>query len=206
MKRLRHALVLLCAVALNAAEPAGPDLALRPDAEGFIRDWLLLGPLPLPQEGAPSDPILQAHLPNEATLSPRIGERVSVGPEERMWRAVRAPGFLFDFNEQLGGTNHSSIGYLVARVVSPEAKTNLVVLAGCNDQSRLFLNGREVAKRLEAGPLAKDELRAEKIALQTGVNTVVFKVINEQNNWQACLRFVDAAGKPVPGLTLRLQP
>ena len=41
---------------------------------------------------------------------------------------------------------------------------------------------------------------------KAGVNVVVFKVINENNNWQGCLRFTDAAGKNLVGLTLKLAP
>ena len=38
------------------------------------------------------------------------------------------------------------------------------------------------------------------------VNVVVFKIINEQNNWQGALRFLDKAGAPVKALKIKLSP
>jgi hypothetical protein len=46
----------------------------------------------------------------------------------------------------------------------------------------------------------------EKLTLNKGVNTIVFKVINEVNNWQGCLRFTDKGGKPVTDFVVKLSP
>ena len=206
MNRLRFAPLLACALALTAAEPANRSLQLRPDAEGFVRDWLMLAPIPLPTDSTASDPILKAHLPNEAALKPKIAERAVVAGQDLMWRAIRAQDFYFDFNQILGEVTQNSIGYMVTHVVCDREISGLNLLADGNDQWRLFLNGREVLKRLEAGPMSKDAHKAENLTLQPGVNTIVFKVINELNNWQGCVRFTDKSGKPVTDFAVKLAP
>ena len=45
-----------------------------------------------------------------------------------------------------------------------------------------------------------------KVTLNKGINVVVFKIINEQNNWQGALRFLDKAGAPVKDLKIKLSP
>jgi hypothetical protein len=44
------------------------------------------------------------------------------------------------------------------------------------------------------------------VTLHKGVNTIVFKVINEKNDWAAALRFLDKGGKPVTGISISLTP
>ena len=46
----------------------------------------------------------------------------------------------------------------------------------------------------------------EKMTLNKGVNVIVFKVINENNNWQGCLRFTDKDSKPVTNVAVKLAP
>jgi hypothetical protein len=206
MKRPCFASMLLCALSLAAADPAPPLPQLRPDSEGFIRDWLMFAPVPLAAEGGGSDPILHQHLPDEANLHPRVRQRATADGHEVMWRAVRAREFFFDFNELLGELTENSVGYMVAYLVCDREMTGLTLRAGGNDQWHIYLNGREAMKHLEAGPLAKDAEKTENLTLRQGVNTLVFKVANESNNWQGCLRFTDKNGKPATNFTVRFTP
>ena len=48
--------------------------------------------------------------------------------------------------------------------------------------------------------------RAANVTLVKGTNVVVFKVINEANNWQGCLRFTDKGGKPVKDVKIKSAP
>ena len=55
--------------------------------------------------------------------------------------------------------------------------------------------------------LEKDaENSAEGVTLKKGVNVVVLKVANEENNWQGSLRFLDKAGKPVTDFKVETKP
>jgi len=185
---------------------AAADAPLKPDDKGFIRDWLLLAPIQLTSENAGADEIDKPQVPNESALKPKAGDAVKVGSKELKWRAIKAKDYFFDVNEILGGANENVTAYAIAYVVAPKEVTGAQLLMGSNDQGKVWLNGKEVLKFTETRTLDPDTDKATGLTLKAGVNVVVFKVINENNNWQGCLRFTDAAGKPLAGLTLKLAP
>jgi hypothetical protein len=76
-----------------------------------------------------------------------------------------------------------------------------------NDEGKAYLNGKELVKFTETRSLEKDaEDSAENVTLKKGVNVLVLKVINEENNWQGSVRFLDKAGKPVTDLKIETKP
>ena len=83
---------------------------------------------------------------------------------------------------------------------------DLTLLIGSNDEAKVYVNGKELVKFDQTRTIEKDSDKAEKVTLKKGVNTVVFKVLNEKQNWQACLRFKDKDGKAVTGFTVRTAP
>ena len=52
------------------------------------------------------------------------------------------------------------------------------------------------------------ELDADKgrVTLKKGLNTIVFKIFNEQGNWQGSMRFLDKSGAPLTDLKIKLSP
>ena len=44
------------------------------------------------------------------------------------------------------------------------------------------------------------------IALNAGLNVLVFKVVNETASWKGSIRFTDAQGNPVKGIKVTLDP
>ena len=44
------------------------------------------------------------------------------------------------------------------------------------------------------------------IALNAGLNVLVFKVVNEIVDWKGSIRFTDAQGNPVKGIKVTLDP
>jgi hypothetical protein len=196
-----------CAAALGSlaagAEPGGDA---RPDADGYLRDWLLFAPIYLEEDTPGHENLDQNQIANEAALQPRPGDKLRVQRRELTWTSVRAKDAVFDFNQVLGEQHDWTAGYLVAYVVCDRELTGLNLLVGHNDQARVYLNGREVFRHELPSTLSKDSGKVENVTLKPGVNTIVFKVINEINNWQACLRFTDREGKPVTGFTVKLSP
>ena len=67
------------------------------------------------------------------------------------------------------------------------------------------MNGKDIYVFTEARTLELDVDKG-KVTLNKGVNVVVFKIINEQNNWQGALRFLDKVGAPVKDLKIKLSP
>lgn len=177
----------------------------RPDAEGFIRDWLVLGPHSIAGSYG-AEEIDRVQFAEEAQPAAVEGAKQKVGGKELTWRKVAAPQFFVDFKELYPSESEYVIAWAVAYVVSAEEKSGLRLRMNSNDQGKVFLNGKELVKFTDTRTLEKDaEDLAGNVTLKKGVNVLVLKVVNEENNWQGSVRLVDAAGKPVPGLMIRTQ-
>ena len=179
--------------------------ALRPDPAGYIRDWVMLAPIPLPEGRACADLLLQEQVRNEAALQPRAGDTIKIRGKELTWKNITSPTNYFDFNALLDSANDHVAGFMVTYIECDKELTGVTMALGSNDQGRLYLNGKDIYAYQDARPL---ELDADKgtVTLKKGVNVVVFKIINEQNAWQGAMRFLDKAGTPVTDLKIRLSP
>jgi hypothetical protein len=175
------------------------------DKEGFIVDWLMLAPFAI-AESSGSDEIDRIQIAKEGAITPKAGDMQQVGDKKGTWKAVKAKDYEFDFNVELGGAHEDVLGYLVAYVVAAKEMTGVTAAIGSNDESKLYLNGKEIYKFAETRTISKDTDKVPGLTLHQGVNTVVFKVINEKNDWAAALRFLDKDGKPVSGLSIKLAP
>jgi hypothetical protein len=178
----------------------------KPDDEGFIRDWLFLGPFPLGDENAGADHIDKTQISNEGAIKPKAGDRQKIGDAEIAWKAIKAKDYYFDLNQILGDQHQNVLGYLVTYVVADKDMSGLTLLMGSNDQGKIYVNGKEVVKFTETRAIDKDLDKAENVTLKKGTNVIVFKLINEVNDWQGCLRFKDKDDKPVKDLTIKTSP
>ena len=178
-----------------------------PDAEGFIRNWLVLAPIPSGEEYAGAVDVNNQQIKDEANIRPKAGDKSTASGKELVWKAHQSPGFALDFKEFVGaGQSEDVIGYAVSYVIADAEMSGLKLQMGSNDQARVYLNGKPVLKFEETRTLEKDQNIADNITLNRGVNTIVFKVVNEKNNWQGCLRFTDKSGAPLKGLKVALSP
>ncbi len=178
----------------------------KPDSEGFIRDWLMLAPAPLPNDAQASDEIDKKQIADEGAIKPKADEKQKFYDKEMTWKAVQAKDYYLDFNKTLGSDNTEVLGYLVAYIDCDKEMPDLTLLIGSNDQCKVYLNGKELIKFTETRTIDKDSDKAEKVILNKGVNVLVFKVINQENDWQACARFKDKADKPVTAFTVKTAP
>lgn len=179
--------------------------ALKPDSAGYIRDWVMLAPIALPEEGACADLILQDQVKNEAALKPKAGDKIKINGKELTWKNITASTNYFDFNAILKSENDRAAGFMVTYIECDKEMPEVTMALASNDQGRLYLNGKEIYTFTEARTLELDADKG-KVTLNKGVNVVVFKIINEQNNWQGALRFLDKAGAPVKDLKIKLSP
>jgi hypothetical protein len=200
--RLLPALLL----AATAFAPAALAQNGKPDAEGFIRDWLVLAPLPI-GDGGGADAIDKQQFPTEAQPAAAEGEVQKIGGKEFTWEKVAAKAFYLDFRELHPAQGEQVVGWAVAYVVCPAEKTDLTLRMNSNDQGKVWLNGKMVVKFTDTRTLEKDgEDSAKNVTLKKGVNVLVLKVANEENNWQGSVRFLDAAGQPVTDLKIATKP
>ena len=93
--------------------------------------------------------------------------------------------------------------YAVAYVIADDPMT-VTLSAGSNDQFKAWVNGKPILKFAETRTLEKDTDKGE-VTLVKGQNVVVFKVINEKNNWQGCARFLKD-GAAVKNIRISLAP
>jgi len=147
----------------SAQRPA-EGIAGKPMRDGVPREWLVLGPLPLP-EGAKVE---QDTLPREAELAPVEGEKAG----ELTWKKVTADAALLDF-AALFGKRQTGVAYAFANVFSEAGgafRLNLTYVGG----ARVVVNGKP-------GPPFCARAR---IVLAKGWNRILLKASpGEQGDW-----------------------
>ena len=174
-----------------------------PDAEGFIRSWLVLAPIAIDGESGAVE-IDRDFLKGEATIAPKAGDKITVGGQDLAWQTHQAPDYFIDFLQSFGKARGEYVaGYAVAYVIADE-ETKATLALSTNDQGKAWLNGTPVFKFADTRTLEKDSDRTE-VTLLKGQNILVLKVINEVNNWQGCARFLKD-GVPLTNLQISAAP
>jgi hypothetical protein len=192
----------LIAAILALTVQAAPQ-RFSPDAEGFIRNWLVLAPFALEGESGAAE-IDREFVMNEATMTPKAGEKAASGSTVRTWTAHQTDDYFVDFLKSFGTERGEHVaGYAVAYVVAG-AEMNVTLALSSNDQGKAWLNGKQVLRFADTRTLEKDTERVP-VTLVKGQNVLVLKVINEVNNWQGCARFLKD-GAPVRDLEIRVSP
>jgi hypothetical protein len=106
----------------------------------------------------------------------------------------------------VGLRTDQSVAYAVCYLRSEAEQRGLQMLVGSDDQAKVYLNGKQVHKYAMPRSLVVDQDRVPDLALNAGVNVLVFKVVNEVSDWQGSIRFTDAQGNPVKGIKVTLTP
>lgn len=200
------ATTLLASCFLKAtAQSTAPSTTNTLDAQGYVRDWLMLAPIPLPEGSQASEAILRSQVREEASLKPSDGTQTTVAGRTLTWKKVSGSTNAFDLNATLKSQNDQAVGYLVTYVECDADIPNVILSVGSSDQARIYFNGVDIYAVTEPRPMMLDTDKG-RVTLRKGINTFVFKIINEQNSWQGALRFTDPAGTPVQGLRIRTAP
>jgi uncharacterized Zn ribbon protein len=174
-----------------------------PDADGFIRNWLVLAPIAVQEDSGASE-IDRDLLKGEAKIKPKAGEKLKIDGKELSWQAHKTTDWYIDFLVSFGKERgEDAAAYAVAYVIA-EAEAKVKLAVGSNDQCKAWLNDKEILKFTETRTLEKDTDTGE-VTLAKGQNVLVFKVINEKNNWQGCARFLKD-GAPVKNIKISLTP
>jgi WD40 repeat protein/serine/threonine protein kinase len=182
-------------------------LEQAPSSEGRIKQWLILAPIALRagQNGAEGLDIEQ--IQGEALLRPTTGKPLFSTRGKPRWRDVTLAGdCVIDFNALVGREATYSVAYAVCYIRSETEQRGLQILVGSDDQSKVYLNGKQVYKSSLARSFFADQDTVPDITLNAGLNVLVFKVVNETLGWQGSIRFTDAQGNPVEGIKVTLTP
>jgi eukaryotic-like serine/threonine-protein kinase len=190
----------------RSANPNNAETVWLP-AEGRITQWLVLAPIALRPGQNGVEGLDLEQIQGEAELRPTAGSRLfSLGTKPR-WREVTlAENGVIDFNALVGRETHFSTAIAVCYIQSESQQRGLTMLVGSDDQAKVYLNGKQVYKNSLARPFAVDQDVVSDITLNAGLNVLVFKVVNEDFNWQGSVRFTGAQGNPVKGIKVTLTP
>lgn len=178
-------------------------------ADGFIPRWLLLEPIPA---AGLTDAIVQAavrkeYFPNQMTVVPRDGDKVTVDGKELTWHGVDTKNYnvnLFHFARALEKPTSDVLFWAVTVVVSPRDVPNARLAIGSNAASVWWVNGKEVIGIYGDRQTVIDDGVSRRLTLRKGANVIRAAIVNGGGATDFCARFLDADDKPVKGLTVNL--
>jgi hypothetical protein len=194
---------------LERARRDSATAAALSNQEGVIGQWLILAPVPY-QAGEPwksgNIALDDQQVTNERHLTPTEGQELEVNDRLLQWRRISIEGHLLDFNSVLGTTSTYSVAYAVSYIRSDYPQTELLLKVGCDDQAKIYLNGEQLSLWRNNYGLDPGAHVIEEVTLREGINTLVFKVVNERGGWQGCVRITDRGGRPVRGISVSADP
>jgi hypothetical protein len=203
----------LCARAAEQGERVGPTLTRptsaesAPDADGFIPRWLVLEPI---RANGLTDSIVQKtvkteYFPNQFTVVPHDGDKVSVGGTELTWHAVETKKYnvnLYHFAYALEKPTTNVLFWAVTTVNCPEEISGVRLAIGSNAASVWWVNGQEVIGIYNDRQTVIDDGVSKRLTLKKGANVVRCAVINGGGATDFCARFLDAADRPLKEYTV----
>ena len=187
--------------------PATRDAA--PNADGFIPRWLLLEPIPA---NGLTDNQVQAivrkeYFPDQLTVIPHNGDKVTVGGTELVWHAVDTRLYnvnLFHFARALNKPTTNVLFWAVTVIDSPREMNNIRLGIGSNAASVWWLNGKEVISIYGDRQTVIDDGVSKRLTLMRGTNILRAAIVNGGGATDFCARFLDPDDKPLKGYTVRL--
>jgi hypothetical protein len=193
--------------ASTLTRPATPTKV--PDEEGFIRRWLLLESI---GANALTDSAVQAavkreYFPDQYTVIPHDGDKVTVNGTELTWHAVDTTLFnvnLYHFAYALGKPTSNVLFWAVTVVDCSNELKNVRLAIGSNAASVWWVNGKEVIGIYGDRQTVIDDGVSKRLTLKKGQNIVRCAVVNGGGATDFCARFLDAEDKPVKNFTVNL--
>ncbi|MFA5204468.1 MAG: carboxypeptidase-like regulatory domain-containing protein, partial [Lentisphaeria bacterium] len=196
-----------------------------PDADGFIRDWLLCGPFPNVGDrmsgftGYKTDYL--AGQRGETGIEPKRGmSHDAVFPESKYWQAGKTTNTWRQYHSPESKTNLGSltnpevelrmsppqfvVGYAACYVDSP-ADRQLLLAIGSDDGYKAWLNHQPVGGDPTHGEAIQDA-HLLPVTLKKGRNLLLIKVDQSFNGWEFYARFLAPQTKaPVNDLIIKLE-
>ena len=185
----------------------------QPDAQGFIRRWMLLEPI---RQDIRSNVIFtdtwlreafsKTYFKDQLSVLPKDGQKVKVDKQTLAWHRLDSENYnvkLFRFAENWGQQTYGSLFWAVTVIDSPEAIKNVRLAAGSNGASIWWVNGQEALMLSGDRRMVEDDGSSPLFNLKQGLNVVRCAVINGPGLSDFCVRFVDEKGKPVTNYTVQ---
>jgi hypothetical protein len=204
---------LLAGCALVAAELPAPTLtkatsaAKAPDPDGFIQRWLLLDPIPANglTDSAVQAIVKKEYFPNQFTVVPHDGDKVTVGGEPLAWHALDTRNFnvnLYHFAWERDKKTTNQLFWAVTTIHCPKEMPKLRLAIGSNAASVWWINGKEVIGIYNDRQTVIDDGVSRRLTLQAGPNVIRAAIVNGGGATDFCARFLDNDDRPVTGFTI----
>ncbi len=185
---------------------------LPPDADGFIRRWLLLEPIDKPNRSNTvfTDSYLRQefsreYFPGQLTEVPKNGQKEKVGKQTLTWHAMDSERFnvkLFRFASGLEKQIYGVLFWAVTVIDCEEEIPNVRLAAGSNSASMWWVNGEEALLLSGDRRMVRDDGTSHRLTLKKGRNVLRGAIINGPGMSDFCLRFIDEQGQPVKGFKI----
>jgi hypothetical protein len=205
---------LLATAAENPVRPPAPSLTRPasaekvPDVDGFLQRWLILDPIRSNAgltDNAVKEAVRKEYFPNQLSVIPRDGDKVTVGGEELAWHAVDTKEYnvnLYHFAYARNKPTSFVLFWAVTVVNCMEEMRDMRLAVGSNAASVWWVNGQEVIGIYGDRQTVVDDGVSKRLTLRKGTNVVRCAVINAGGATDFCARFLDPADKPLKGLRI----
>jgi hypothetical protein len=192
---------------VTLTSPATPQKA--PDGDGFIPRWLLLEPIPSTglTDSAVQSAVKKEYFPNQLTVIPHDGDKVTAGAGELTWHAVDTKLYnvnLYHFAHALGKPTSDVLFWAVTLVNCPREMKNVRLAIGSNAASVWWVNGQEVVGIYGDRQTVIDDGVSRRLTLNQGQNIVRAAIINGGGATDFCARFLDQDDKPLKNISVTL--
>lgn len=184
--------------------PISEDKA--PNPEGFIQRWTILEPIRSNglTDSAVRTAVEKEYFPNQLTVLPRDGDKVTFDGTELTWHAVDTKEYnvnLYHFAYALGKPTSNVLLWGVTIVNCPAEISGVRLAIGSNAASVWWVNGQEVIGIYGDRQTVIDDGVSKRMTLKKGPNIVRCAVINGGGATDFCARFLDAEDQPLKGYT-----
>lgn len=196
------------AAIVPAATLTAPATAsAAPDAEGFIRRWLVLEPVTVEgqTQNIVRDAVKKYAFPGSDTAVPHNGETVSLGGKDLTWHALDTKYYnfnLFHFARSLGKPTSNVLFWAEVVVNVPVERKDVRLSVGSNAASVWFLNGEELVGIYGDRQTVIDDGVSKRVTLKKGQNILRAAIVNGSGATDFCARFLDENDKPLKGYTI----
>ena len=212
-RQLFAALLALAATAaaqtapVTLTPPASPEKA--PDAAGFLQRWVLLEPI---EANGLTDSAVQAivkkeYFPNQFTVAPKDGDKVTAGDAQLTWHAVDTSLYnvnLYHFAHALNKPTTNVLFWAVTAVNALQEMAGVRLAIGSNAASVWWVNGQEVIGIYGDRQTVIDDGVSKRLTLKQGPNIIRAAIVNGGGATDFCARFLDAEDRPIRNITVRL--
>ncbi|MFC1493930.1 acetylxylan esterase [Thermodesulfobacteriota bacterium] len=182
-----------------------------PDRDGFIQRWLILEPIPSfgLTDSAVQAAVKREYFPEQFTVVPRDGDRVTVGEDILTWHAVDTNKYnvnLYYYSYNLGKPTSNVLFWAVTVINCPKEMHDMRLAIGSNAASLWWINGKEVIGIYNDRQTVIDDGVSKRLTLKKGNNIIRCAVINGGGATDFCARFLDRNDKPFRDFTVNIIP